>query len=535
MREPRIVRGALLVLLATLTTAPSASAGAPSVHALTGARVVVGPGQVIETATVVLRDGVIEAVGADVEPPPDARVWERDELTIYPGLIESYNERSWPDEEGDDAPGGGHRNALVRPEREMTAHAADEAAAKKLRGAGFTTAVVAPKQGLFRGRSVVMNLGEGSINDNLLRTGVAQNVSFARNGFGDGYPSSLMGTIALFRQTLLDAGWYAKAQAAYGSNPAQTRPAANTALAALGPVASGDEIVVFETDDVRDSLAASRLVDEFGLDAMLVGSGEEYRWLDAVAATGMPVLLPLDHPDVPEVGDEDDLSLGLDTLRHWDESPRNPGRLLDAGVQVAFTSHGHDDPKKLLTQVHQSIEAGLDSDAALAALTTTPARLFGVADRAGTVEAGKMANLVVVEGDLFAKKPKIREVWIDGKRYEIQESKPAQFEPAGTWNLTVVTGDGQEMTAVLEIIGKVPDLSGVLSMGAGMELPLASVEVSGATLRISFDGTPLGMPGSIDFEMDVEGDSAAGSGTSPPGPFSVKATRIAKPEPEEDR
>ncbi len=535
------IRSALGVLAVVFPVGVnSVVAEAPSVHALTGARIVVAPGQVIESGTIVLRDGVIEAVGADVSPPPDARVWELEGLTAYPGLIEPYSTRPWP--EGGEEPGqdtqAGHENTMVRPERDMSLYAADAAGAEKLRSAGFTTALVAPAAGVFRGRSALVALGDGPPGANLLRRNVAQHIGLDRNRGDRRYPNSQMGTIALIRQTLLDTAWYRDARRAYEANPHQRRPAINTALETLANK-TGPETYFFETGDLSETLRAGSLIEEFGLRAVIVGSGEEYRRPQSIAALGVPLLVPLDFPEPPTVSDEDDLTVDLEELRHWDNAPENPHILLGNGVSVALTTHGMADPKKALANVAIAIERGLAPDAALAALTTTPAGLLGIADRVGSLEPGKNANLVIVEGEIFAKKPEIREVWIDGRRYEAKKSKPAEIEPAGTWELDITTGDGQELARVLTVTGVVPRLGGTIGTASGTGIELSSISVSGKTLRVSFDGSPLGIPGvigaigAIEFELEIDGDSVRGSGTSTMGPFTVNGSRTEQPGPPE--
>ncbi len=221
--------------------------------------------------------------------------------------------------------------------------------------------------------------------------------------------------------------------------------------------------------------------------------------------------------------------MDLDDLRHWDEAPSNPQRLLAAGLTVALTTHGLAEPKQLHANLARAIEAGLTADQALAALTTTPAALLGIADRAGTVSAGKMANLVVVDGELFTKETKVREVWIDGRRYEVKESKPPEVEPAGTWELVVLTGDGQQIPAMLELRGEAPSLEGTIS-AMGQSIELSSADVSGSSLEVSFDGTGFGIPGTISFTLEISGDEASGPGMSPGGPFTISGTRTARPE-----
>lgn len=516
---------------AGLAGAGSAGAEAPAVHALTGVRIIVAPGQEIPSGTVVLRDGVIEAVGAGIEPPADARVWEDEELTVYAGLVDPYTTARWPEPDDDDAPQGGHDNAIVTPERDITPWAHDESRAKKLREAGYTTALVAPEQGLFRGRGAVINLGEGSLGANLLQRDPGQFVTLSAAS-DEGYPGSLMGSIALFRQTLLDSRWYAAAHDAWQRNHAQSRPVFNTALDALAPVARGETLVTFRAEDLHDVLRIAGLVEEFGLDARVVATGYEYQRLDQVIAEQLPLVLPLAFPEAPGVGEDDDLSVTLEDLRHWDLAPDNPRQLLDAGATVAFTTFGLGEAKDIHGKLATAIERGLSPAAALAGVTTTPAQMLGLGDQLGTVEVGKIANLVVVEGDLFVAKPKIREVWIDGRRLEIKETKPPEIDPAGTWSLTLDTGGGKMQVTVI-LTGSVDDLSGAITSQAG-ELPLLSAEVSGKSVDFAIDSTSMGMPGTITFQMSVSGETSSGSGTSPRGSFTFTGRRTEKPaaEPE---
>lgn len=523
----------LWLALGWLFSVPGEASPRSGAHALKGLHIVVAPGVEIENGTLIFRDGILEAVGSEVEIPPEARLWERQGLTVYAGWIEPYSVVPWPQAEGEARPQGGHENALVTPERDMTWHAHDEGRAGKLRQAGFTTAVVAPENGLLRGQSVLLNLGEGSLGENLLRRGLAQHVSLPEVA-EDGYPSSLMGGVALARQTFYDAGWYAEAQAAFEHRPSQDRPPFNRALEALGAAAQGQQPVVFESEDTLGTLRALRLADELSLDAWIVGSGDEYKRLEEIAATPRPLLLPLAFPDPPEVDDEDNLNLDLEDLRHWRAAPDNPRLLLDADMTVAFTSFGLSDAKEIHQHLHRAIERGLDPQAALAAVTTTPARLLGMGERLGTLEVGKMANLLVVEGDLFVAKPKIREVWVDGQRYEIKELKPPEVDPVGTWAVVIDAGPGGKIPVELVIRGDIGNLDGTIGSSAG-SLPLESVEVSGKALNVTFDSTPFGMPGKIQFKLTIEGNQAKGSGTSPQGPFRLSGKRQVTSDPEVKR
>jgi len=523
-----------LTILTILAVAAPASAAAPDVHALTGVRIVVAPGQVIESGTIVLRDGLIEAVGEDVEPPPDARIWEHEGLTVYPGLIETYTERPWPEEDpvAKAAPEAraASPNPLVHPEREMASFAADDSADARLREAGFTAAVVAPRGGLLRGQSVLLGLGEAPLRDRILLPRVAQNVTVGATDERGAYPSSIMGSVALARESFLEAEWYRQALATYRAHPAQRRPGYDASLEALAPAAAGDEPVVLESEDLLGLLRSARLADELGLDPWLIGTGEEYRRPALVAELarrlGAPIILPVAFPEAPEVG-EDPIDLDLETLRHWKAAPGNPATLREAGVTLAVTSYRLDQPKELHARMARALEAGLSPDDALASLTTVPARLLGMDDRLGTLEPGKIANLVVLEGDLFREETKIQEVWIDGRRYEVQAIEPPEVEPAGTWELKVDAG-GEIIPVTLVLEGDVPSLTGVLQ-AMGNDIPLSSAQVSGSSVIIEFDGSSVGMPGTFTMTLEIEGDRARGSGDGPPGPFGLSGTRTSGP------
>jgi imidazolonepropionase-like amidohydrolase len=530
MALERHVVVAVIVGSALLAASPPVRAAQPPrAHALVGARLVVAPGEIIESGTVVVRDGVIAAAAAGVAAPADARVWDVKGLTLYPGLIDAYTVRTVPAGRDDKAQNGSS-NPLVRPERDVTPWAVDDAAFKKLRELGFTVAVVAPKDGLFRGRSALVTLGSGPLERSLLRRDVAQNVTVRPNRDDDArYPDSMMGAVALFRQTLLDAKWQTEALAAYGRNPRQGRPQVSPALEALAAAAAGRETVVFETADVLDTLRDAGLAREFGLRGWIVGNGHESERLAEVRATGLPHILPIAFPKPPKPAGKDDPDIELAALRHWDRAADNPRTLVGSGLEVALTAYGLDDLSKFPENLAKAVERGLTVDQALAALTVTPARLLGIGDRAGTIEPGKMANLVEVEGDLFVAKPKSRAVWVDGERYEVKPSKPAEVDPAGAWSLTAKTAKGESIAAVLSIEGKEGTWKGSIA-AHDQQVALSSVQVSGKKLTVTFEGAAFGQPGTMTLELEIDGDSLSGSGETPGGALEVSGSRPPQPK-----
>ncbi|MBL9186337.1 MAG: amidohydrolase family protein [Opitutaceae bacterium] len=437
----------------------------PRVHALVGARIVTAPGAVIARGTVVVRDGVIVAVGPEsaVTVPPDARLWSVEGRTIYAGFVEPLAEVHLPaalrTESGSgETPGGrGGRggaaaatgtdalapaaaarswNARVTPEREVArVLTADDRGAAALRELGFTAAAVAPGRGVFRGESALVSLSGRAPGSILLRPQLAQHVAFEVSP--GGYPASLMGSIALVRQTLIDAKWLRDATVAHARNPALERPETNASLTALADYVDAKRPVVMDTQDELDLLRAQAVADEFGLRLVLRGRGAEYRMASALAAKKTPVILPLNFPAVPEVETPDKAGdVPLSTLQHWELAPANAARLAAQAVPVAFTSAGLRAPDtQFWNAVRLAVRRGLAPDAALAALTTVPAQALGAADLVGTIAPGRLAHLVVATGDLFAAQggAEIAEVWVDGVRFETEAAH--KVEARGTWTI----------------------------------------------------------------------------------------------------
>ena len=441
----------------------------PRVHAITGARIVPAPGVVIERGTLVLRDGVIAAVGAeaDVKIPADARLWKAEGKTLYAGLLEPLAEVHLPaalkapapsaDGEGGGrgargaaaatetlAPAAAARswNARVTPERDgAKVLVADDKGATALRELGFATAAVVPGRGVFRGESALVSLSGRAPGAVLLRSHLAQHVAFELGGGREsGYPGSLMGAIALIRQTLLDAQWHRAANEAYVNlkSSGTARPEANASLEALAAAANGTEPVVIEAQDELDLLRAQKIADEFKLKLILRGRGTEYRVVGALAAAKTPVIVPLNFPTVPEIETpEKAVDVLLSTLQHWEQAPANAAKLTARGVPIAFTTSGLKQPEtQFWSAVRLAVKRGLAPADALAAVTTAPANMLGVDDIVGTLTVGKLGHVVIATGDLFAadSAAEITDMWVDGDHFELEAAR--KVDVRGTWTLT---------------------------------------------------------------------------------------------------
>ncbi|MDE2980504.1 MAG: amidohydrolase family protein [Gemmatimonadota bacterium] len=495
-------------------------------HVLVGARVVTGPGQVLDDATIVIRDGLVRAVGRGMDAPAGARVWDLEGLTVYPGFIDAH-----ADLEMDAVPEGGdvgptHWNPQVRAWFSTTRNLADDEDRRAaLRSQGFGTALAVPTEGIFRGTASVVNLGDEGVRERVLRPDIAQAIGFQRSfDLGGSYPNSAMGTIALMKQTLMDAEWYMRAWDAYeSSGRAFLPPETSEALAALGDVVQGSQPVVFETGGEEEYLRAHSLSSEFGLTPWFRGNGLEYRLIDVLRGRSDPLVVPLDFPDAPDVGHPAaalDASLG--DLRHWYLAPTNPAQLAEAGVSFAITSDGLSSLNEFLPNLRIAVARGLSADDALAALTTTPASWLGIDRTHGTIAEGKVANLVVSEGDLFTEEATVRDVWVQGRVYGV--TRPAQIDPRGTWQIAsddewgfeadlVLEGPLNRLRGYLDIASTGPELPG----GARVDLESASAVAETGRIQARFNGEALGYQGMALLSGSVRGDEFYGWTSLPNG------------------
>ncbi len=488
-------------------------------HALVGARVVTGPGQVLEGGTVVVRDGIITAVGRNLSAPAGARVWDLKGLTIYPGFIDAHADLGM-----DAVPQGGdvgptHWNPQVRAWFSTTSNFKDDTTRRvALRSLGFGTALAVPHQGIFRGQASVVNLGDVGARERVLRPDLAQAIGFQRSfQLGGGYPNSAMGVIALMKQTFMDAEWYIRARDAYEkSGRAFLPPETSEALQALAPVLRGQQPVVFNTESEEDYLRAHKLAGDFKLVPWFRGNGQEYRLLDQLRGRTNPLIVPLNFPDAPDVSNpEAALSPTLAQLRHWYLAPTNPSQLATANIPFALTTDGLSSISQFLPNLRIAVTRGLAPDRALAALTTVPAGWLGIERTHGTIAAGKVANLVVADGDLFTQDASVRDVWVQGTRYGV--TRPPQIDPRGTWAIATTSSDG--FPATLRLEGPINRIRGTIEKSGTRPINLAAARVVTETgrLEVSFDGEALGYQGTVTLTGSVRDENLFGWMSLPNG------------------
>ncbi|MDQ2922083.1 MAG: amidohydrolase family protein [Acidobacteriota bacterium] len=552
----------LLVVSSSIIFADAQGSGTDT-YAITNARIVTVSGPVIERGTVVIRDGLIAAVGVNATVPADARVIDGNGLTIYPGLIDASTSLGIPEPSPSPSPspgqGGGFLAALLRPAATSTSSINStqpvglqpEVLAESLikpggdqieteRSAGVTTALTVPRTGIWIGQSALINLAGDTPQQMIVRSPVAMHVGFTP--LRGGYPGSLMGVFATLRQMLLDAQRYREAQRIYEQSPrGLRRPSQDRSLEALLPVIDGRIPVVMYADREREVQRALDLADEFKLKAIIAGGSESWKLADRLQKGNVPVLLSLNFPKrttaaMPEADPEP-----LRVLRERVAAPKTAGKLANAKVRFAFQSGGMSTISDFVANAAKTIDNGLSKDDALRAFTIRSAEIFGVADRLGSIETGKIANLTIMRGDLFDRNSRVTHVFIDGRPVDLRPVTAGTGQAgniaSGAWTLTVDLGQGElAVTLTLQqegdrlrgsmqgALGSV-DISNASVGPAGDIRFTAPVTFEGQTTEATFTGTITGneMRGAVNITGRAPGSFTA-SRPPAPGPQAPPAT-----------
>jgi imidazolonepropionase-like amidohydrolase len=418
---------------------------APMTYAISNARIIPVSGAPVESGTIVLRNGLIAQVGSGVAAPAGAIVIDGKGLNVYPGLIDMGSSaglelppaaRAENPQTTEDIERAKH-GTLVRPQLRAAEYVNPSSQTlARAAAAGITTILATPSGDAIRGQSALVNtaLGPdapqiGAVADDrraqlVVKSPVALHVSFAeRPGGGNAYPVSLMGVIAFVRQTFSDAQYQQLAQQHYDATKRGSRPLFDPALDALHPALAGRLPVAIEAELSRQILRALDMAKTFKLDPIITNAREADQVTADLKAANARVILSLNYPTKPQslAPDADE---PLATLRARANAPKTAAALDKAGVPFAFASAGLTEPKDFLKNAAKAVQNGLPRDSAIKALTLNAATIAGAQDRLGSLEAEKIANLVVTDGDLFDEKMTIKHVFVDGKPVDLDVAPP---------------------------------------------------------------------------------------------------------------
>lgn len=537
-------------------------------YVLQNARVVQAPGRVLERATVVIRDGLLVAIGPDAAIPFDAEHIAADSLTVYAGFIDGLSHAGIPkpkeeqNQERPDNPGDPPDDqAGIQPGRDVRAMLdPKEKSLADMRKAGFTAAHVVPYGRMLPGSGAVILLSGDDANDLVFKGDASLFAQFetARRM----YPGTDMAVMAKMRQLYREAQRRQRIEQLYADNPTGlARPDYDPVHYAFFPVLNGEKQVYFNAEDVLDLHRVLAVHEDLGFPLVLTGLNQSFDALDKLVDAGVPLFLTLDLPTPPKKDGKGDKPAPADsttappadaptdlpaipqsdydpafrTLSHADleaekknlearqEMERkkyygNAGALHKAGLTFGFSTMDAK-PGDVMKNVRTMIENGLPEDVALAALTTNPAQILGVTASMGTVEVGKMGNLVVTTGPVFAEDAQIRYVFIDGEKFEIEAEKKKStsggdgaVNPAGVWAFTVTTPQG-DVSGTITIEGNAGDWTGVITNDQDNEpADMDDITLEDDVLSFTFDNDEMG---TISVTMTISGEDIAGTVSVP--------------------
>ncbi|MFN0255190.1 amidohydrolase family protein [Pedobacter ureilyticus] len=486
-------------------------------YAFTNATIVVNANQTISNGVLLIKNQVIQSVGTSTSIPKGYVVIDLKGKYIYPSLIDAFTSYGTPVDANAAQRGGfgGQRqsiftsqkkgaynwNAAIRPETEVrTIFSIDTKKADELRKAGFGSVNVINRDGIARGTSAAVTLNDEFEHKVMLKDQTAANYSFSKGSSTNDYPTSLMGSIALLRQTYLDAAWYKGQKEEYNISLDEFNKQQNLPQ-------------IFEADGWQNILRADKIGKEFGKQYIIKSNGDEYQRIDAVKATGASLIIPIAYPKAYDVEDPAEArNVTLAQMKAWELAATNPGVLEKAGINFALTAFGLDNTREFWANIRTAIESGLTEKQALLSVTEVPAKLLGISDKVGSIEKGKLANFLITSDNLFKSTNIIHENWVQGKRYIVNKMDVSDLK--GVYNLNV---DGVG-SLTLKITG--PTAASIERTGADSVKTTATLGRNGDWITLSFNlkKNPKGdvrLTGYISSEAPIamKGESALSDGS----------------------
>lgn len=515
----------VFVLQAQTVTFPvnGATDNRHTVFAFTNAHIQQDPETIITSGTMLVKDGIIIEIGTAVTVPKGAVVYDMQGKWIYPSFIDPYTNYGMPEpKRGPYNPGPQYEstrqgaygwNDALKPETDASRlFTSDTRVADEYRKLGFGTVMSFSKDGISRGTGACISLNaEDGDNAVVVKDKAAACYSFDKGTSRQDYPSSLMGSIALLRQTYSDADWY---------RTAKNRPEYNITLESWNAIQSLPQF--FETTDKWNVLRADKLGDEFKVQYIFKGSGNEYQRIAEMKATNGSFIIPLNFPEAFDVEDPYDADLiDYAELKHWEMAPLNPSAFEKNNIPFALTASDLKDKKEFWANLRKAIKYGLTTKAALKALTQTPAQLLGISDKTGSLKKGMMANFIITNGDVFSEEVILWENWVKGHRYILKDYNTIDLR--GTYNLSINNQNAQ----TLKIEGDVFKLKGTITSDTAKEP--ANISLNGSSLNISFESKSKEGTIRLSGTVNTETMYLSGRGQMPDGTWvDWMATQTAK-------
>ncbi|WP_335920604.1 amidohydrolase family protein [Shewanella algae] len=469
----------------------------PRLTALTHAKLMLSPGKQLDNATLLIENNRIKQVISNNEIPQNAYKIDLNGYTIYPGFIDPFAEYGLEYSESQatiegpvyriNPKGAVAANGAIHAEKEWFSYVlADKEAASNWISNGFTSVQSAHLNGIFRGVGVSLSLADKNSNQLIYSPKSRHFIAFDKGNSPQDYPNSLMGSIALIRQTLSDANWYNQNKMKAAGREDLLSPEFNIALERLHDIKTRGAI--FDTRNLNNQLRAAKLLSQEDIQPILLGNGQEYARVRELQEYRPVLILPLNFPAAPQVSDEDNArEVPLRTLRHWERAPSNPAVMAANNIPFSFTQYGMDG-KAFWPRLRMALQAGLDEETALAALTTEAAAAVGIDNLVGKLAPGYMADLVIAKGNLF-QDGEIVSVWLQG---EEQKQLAPEFQWQGSYRLHLAE---LELDLELQLTQQTPrKLRGNLSSG-DQQIALAHLKANSKRLSFSVNLQGAGING----------------------------------------
>jgi imidazolonepropionase-like amidohydrolase len=464
-------------------------------YAFTHATIVKDASTTLTNATLLIKDGKITAVGTGIKLPAGAVEVDCSGKYLYPSFIDLYadygtvtpqrppgNPNFFAQGQIESATKGAYGwNQAIKSETDAyKVFAADETKAKPLRDLGFGTVLSHVRDGIARGTGTLVTLASEKENLIILKDRASANYSFNKGSSTQTYPNSMMGMIALMRQSYLDAQWYKNKPPLEGLNLSLQAWNNNQALPQI-----------FEANDKWNDLRADRIGDEFGVQYIIKGGQNEYQRIKEIKATNATFIVPLNYPQAQDVEDPNDARfVSLADLKHWEMAPTNPAAFEKAGIPFCLTTADLRDTKSFWANLRTAFNYGLSEDAAFNALTKTPATVLGVYDQVGSLDAGKWANFLITSGPIFNERTTIYQNWVQGMKYSVKDE--SWTDPRGRYKIVINSAGGPvnytldfKTNTTASLIGKDTVTSRFYFDGRQVRINSAPERRGGENLRLS--------------------------------------------------
>lgn len=526
-------------------------------YAITNVNITQAPGRKIEMGTVLVKDGLIISVGKSVTIPPEAKIIKADSMYLYAGFIDGLSHvgvekpKEKEDEDVDDPSNPPNDIAGIQPDRDVRSllNPTDKSV-DDWRKLGFTAAHVVPEGKMLPGSGSIVLLAGETPDDMVYKSGTSL-FSQLRGASGI-YPNTVIGVMAKYRDLYRNASYAKSYKQRYEQDGAgMDRPVSDRVLEAFYPVIDKRIPVAFKAESVLDIQRVLTLKNELGFNLMLGEVKQGWDVIDKIKGANASVFLSLELPELKEEKESDsseteesdakkELTAAEQEQKRLEERKKQmimnhynqPALLTARGVTFGFSTL-EAKSKDIKSNLSKMVENGLSEDAAIAALTTSPAQLLGLSKTMGTVDAGKIANLVISDKPYFDQKSNVKMVFVDGQLFEYDEkpnkkkSDGEDIDPRGKWSYSTETPQGAT-TGTLTITGDEGNYSGEMTNSQTSEATnITDIEISGNSLTYSFNIDAGGNTLSISVSVTIDGDTFEGTMTiGSYGSFPVEGEKI---------